>query len=389
MCLGKTNMGGCSGRAADCGAKIGELFIIDIPGASLMTGLDFWRGRRVFVTGHTGFKGGWLAILLHRVGAQVSGYALPPIADNTVYTAAGVERRINSVIGDIADTKSLNETVRKAAPEIVFHLAAQSLVRRSVADPVGTYATNVMGTINVLEAVRSQPQVKSVVVITSDKCYENREWDWPYRETDTLGGENPYSNSKACTELVIMAYRATFFKGGARVGTARAGNVIGGGDWAEDRLVPDLVRGVLNHTSMTLRNPNATRPWQHVLEPIVGYLAMAEQMARGKDRVPGALNFGPDAESEQTVARLAELFCTLWGAGASWKHVADTMINEAQQLRLDSSLARRTLGWKPRWEFDRAVEATVEWYRAMVDKKDMAAVTERQIDQYLAGGAAR
>lgn len=352
-----------------------------------MTVSNFWRDKRVFVTGHTGFKGGWLALVLHKLGAKVSGYALPPIADNTVYVAAGVERRMNSVIGDITDARALTAAVSAAAPDVVFHLAAQSLVRRSVADPVGTYATNVMGTVNVLDALRGQPQVKSIVVVTSDKCYDNREWDWSYRETDTLGGDNPYSNSKACTELVTMAYRATFFKNGTRVATARAGNVIGGGDWSEDRLIPDLVRGILNRAPTTIRNPQAVRPWQHVLEPIAGYLAMAEQMATGQSAMPDALNFGPDSDSEQTVGRLADQFCKCWGAGAAWAHVPDVSVHEAQQLRLDSSLARRTLNWRPRWRFDRAIETTVDWYRAMTGREDMAAVTERQIQQYLASEA--
>jgi CDP-glucose 4,6-dehydratase len=315
----------------------------------------------------------------------VSGYALPPIADKVVYIAAGVERRLHSVIGDITDAKALNAAMREAAPEIVFHLAAQALVRRSVADPVGTYKTNVMGTVNVLEAVRDQSQVKSVIVVTSDKCYENRESDRRYRETDPLGGDNPYSNSKVCAEFVTLAYRRTYFNSGARVATARASNVIGGGDWSEDRLIPDLVRGVLNHTPTTIRNPDAVRPWQHVLEPIVGYLGLAEHMARSTARVPNELNFGPDTEGEQSVAHLADVFCRLWGKGASWRHVADAAIQEAQQLRLDSALARRTIGWKPRWSFDRAVEAAVEWYRVMADEKDLGAITERQIDQYLTG----
>jgi len=342
----------------------------------------FWKDKRVFLTGHTGFKGGWLAIVLHRLGAQVTGYALPPISDQTIFAASAISRKIRNVIDDLRDLDALKAAVREAKPEIVFHLAAQSLVRRSYGNPVETYATNVMGTVNLLEAARACDGLRAVIVATSDKCYENRETGQAYHETDRLGGKDPYSSSKAAAEIVTAAYRSSFFPLSPAVATVRAGNVIGGGDWCEDRLVPDLMRGVINKAPTLIRNPAAVRPWQHVLEPISGYLTVAERLWAKDSEPPTTLNFGPDKESERTVGSLADLFCRLWGKGAAWKHIDDSRLAEAQLLRLDSSMARKVLGWNPRWNFEQAVEATVEWYRALVERQDVDQTTERQIEAY-------
>jgi CDP-glucose 4,6-dehydratase len=349
----------------------------------------FWAGRRVFVTGHTGFKGGWLAAWLLRLGAEVYGYALrPPTAPN-LHDALGLADAVDGEIADVRDLERLRSALRRARPEVVLHLAAQPLVRRSYADPVETYGTNVMGTVHLLEAVRAAEGVRAVVVVTTDKCYENREWAWPYRETDALGGHDPYSNSKAASELVAAAYRSSYFppadlaRHGVGVATARAGNVIGGGDWAEDRLVPDLIRGFGRGERVVIRHPGAVRPWQHVLEPLAGYLTLAQRLHGGDAGACEAWNFGPAEDDAQPVAFLADRLAERWGDGAGWVHQPGEHPHEANVLRLDWSKARLRLGWRPRWDLEATLERTAAWYRGFADEPDAAAeLTRADLEAY-------
>lgn len=350
--------------------------------------VNTWRGRRVFLTGHTGFKGGWLALWLVRLGAQVRGYSLAPVTEPNLFTVAGVGNVLDDVRGDLLDRAKLEGAVQEFAPEVVFHLAAQPLVRRSYADPLGTYATNVMGTVHVLEAVRKTPSVRAVVCVTTDKCYENREWVWPYRETDPLGGHDPYSSSKACAEIVSAAYRSSFFTvdrpGEHRVAlaTARAGNVIGGGDWSEDRLIPDLIRGFETRKPAVIRNPGAIRPWQHVLEPLMGYIRLAQKLLAGEPQVDSAFNFGPGDEDAWSVEQIADRMAALWGEDARWVRAGDSGVHEAGTLRLDASKARAELGWRPGLGIEDALEWTVRWYRAWHERREMPGETLRQIADY-------
>lgn len=350
--------------------------------------VTFWRGRRVFLTGHTGFKGGWLALWLANAGAAVRGYALDPSTQPSFFETAGIANAIEDVRGNLLDRPSLEASLREFSPEVVFHLAAQPLVRYSYADPLGTYATNIMGTAYVLEAVRKTPSVRAVVCITTDKCYENREWVWPYREADALGGHDPYSSSKACAEIVSAAYRSSFYSvekpGEHRVAlaTARAGNVIGGGDWSEDRLIPDLIRGFQAGRPVLIRNPKAIRPWQHVLEPVRGYLQLAERLLAGNSDAESAFNFGPVAEDAWPVDQIANHLVAAWGQGASWTRDDSSSVHEARLLRLDSSKARTQLDWKPRLDIDSALRWTVDWYRACHTGHDMNAFTLKQINDY-------
>jgi CDP-glucose 4,6-dehydratase len=347
-----------------------------------------WKGRRVFVTGHTGFKGGWLALWLARLGAEVRGYGLEPSSEPNLFTVAGVGNFVVDVRGDIRDIGRLQATLSEFAPDVVFHLAAQPLVLSSYADPLGTFATNVLGTANVLEAVRHTESVRAVVCVTTDKCYENREWLWPYRETDRLGGYDPYSSSKACAELVTAAYRNSFFgrnaagDGSVAVATARAGNVIGGGDWSEHRLVPDLIRGFEAGIPVRIRRPNSTRPWQHVLEPLHGYLRLAERLLSGDAAFRSAFNFGPGDEDCWTVERIVMKMAGLWGDGAKWICEPDSGAHEAAYLRLDSSKARAQLQWHPRLDLAGALEKTLAWYKARFRGEDMGSFTLRQIEEY-------
>lgn len=344
-----------------------------------------WRGRRVFLTGHTGFKGGWLALWLSQRGAQVRGYALDPATDPNLFTAAGIGDVVEDIRGDLLDRDRLDASLREFDPEVVFHLAAQPLVRRSYADPLGTYATNVLGTAHVLEAVRKTPSVRAVICVTSDKCYENREWAWAYRETDPLGGHDPYSSSKACAEIVSAAYRSSFFSakspGGRSVAlaTARAGNVIGGGDWSEDRLIPDLIRGFVAGVPVQIRQPNAIRPWQHVLEPAHGYIVLAERLLAGDGKAASAFNFGPEDRDAWPVSRIADELVADWGAGAAWTQEGGSGVHEASLLRLDSSKARAELGWKPRLTIETALQWTTAWYRAFAGGDNMADFSLKQI----------
>ncbi len=350
--------------------------------------VNAWRGRRVFLTGHTGFKGGWLALWLARKGAQVRGYALAPATEPNLFTVADVGSVLEDVRGDLLDRPRLEASLREFAPEVVFHLAAQPLVRRSYADPLGTYATNVMGTAHVLEAVRKTPSVRAVVCITTDKCYENREWVWPYRETDPLGGHDPYSSSKACAEIVCAAYRSSFFSvdrpGEHRVAvaTARAGNVIGGGDWSEDRLIPDLIRGFESGKSVRIRRPGAIRPWQHVLEPLHGYMLLAERLLTGPQEFASAFNFGPGDEDAWAVERIADYLAAAWGEGAGWIRDTDTGVHEAGTLRLDASRARTELGWRPRLDIEDALDWTLRWYRTWHEAGAVLETTLRQMADY-------
>jgi len=346
----------------------------------------FWAGKSVFLTGHTGFKGGWLALWLASKGAHVHGFSLAPPTEPSLFTVAGIESLLAShTISDIRDAAGLTRALAASAPEIVFHLAAQPLVRRSYAEPVETFATNVMGTINLLEAVRSAASVRAVVNITTDKCYANNEWLWPYREGEALGGHDPYSASKAAAEIVTAAMRTSFLaSAGVRVATARAGNVIGGGDWADDRLLPDFFRSVGAGTSLAVRYPYATRPWQHVLEPLAGYLALAERLVTNPDGMDNAWNFGPADGDARPVEWLLTRLCARM-PGAQWHATGGEKLHEAGFLKLDSSRARHLLGWAPRWDLDAALAATVDWHREWLAGADMAAVCRAQIAAYEAG----
>jgi CDP-glucose 4,6-dehydratase len=352
-------------------------------GMGIVSG-GFWRGARVLVTGHTGFKGAWLSLWLRRLGAGVAGFSLDPPQGSGVFAASGAAREIIDGRGDVRSLQEVENGFRNYRPEIVFHLAAQPLVRRSYVEPVETYATNVMGTVNVLEAARRAGGVRALVVVTSDKCYDNRETTAPYRETDRMGGRDPYSSSKGCAELVTAAYRRSFFDGPLkpRVSSARAGNVIGGGDWAQDRLVPDCIRAFLQGEPVRLRQPLGVRPWQHVLEPLAGYLTLAESLYRGKEPVSGAYNFGPEPADMRTTWEVARMAAESWGPEASVISCPETTHPEAGLLLLDSELALRELGWRPRWPLEKAVRMTVDWYRRQAAGAAMDAVSLGQIEEY-------
>lgn len=342
----------------------------------------FWRGRKVFLTGHTGFKGSWLAIWLGRLGAEVHGYALAPPTQPSLFEIAGLGQRPASTLGDIRDTASLAAAMRAAAPEVIFHLAAQPLVGEGYRDPVGTYATNVMGTVNLLEIAKTLPTLRSLVVITTDKCYANPETGQPFRENDPLGGVDPYSSSKACTELVCAAYRQSFLAAaGIHLATARAGNVIGGGDWAANRLVPDLLRDFAAGRTAQLRNPRAVRPWQHVLEPLAGYLMLAEA-GHGSADFAQAWNFGPEAADCVSTGCVADLLAEAWGDAAAWQHVASDFPHEAGLLSLDADAAKKILKWRPIWSLKEAIRQTAAWHRAWLAGADMHAVCLAQIAEY-------
>jgi len=354
---------------------------------------NIWRRKRVFLTGHTGFKGGWLALWLASKGAIVRGYALDPCTQPNLFTVANIGSVLEDIRGDIRNSATLDPALRDFKPDIVFHLAAQPLVRYSYEDPIGTYETNVIGTVRVLDGVRRAPSVRAVVSVTTDKCYENKEWIWPYRETDPLGGYDPYSSSKACAEIVSAAYRQSYFHPAklaehkVAIATARAGNVIGGGDWSPDRLVPDLVRGFLAGEPVHIRHPRAIRPWQHVLDPLHGYLRLAEQLLTHDARFATAYNFGPADDDTQPVAWIAEKITGFWGNGASWvldENPEAAGVHEATHLRLDASKARADLGWTPCLRLETALEWLVDWYKASLfsDAKAMQAFTLAQIDAY-------
>ena len=347
-----------------------------------------WHDRRVLVTGHTGFKGGWLSLWLAGRGACVHGYALDPPTEPSFFAACGLADHLaGDTRGDVRDEPALARCLAEARPEVVFHLAAQPLVRRSYREPLETFDVNVMGTARLLEAVRGCDAVRAVVVITTDKVYENREWDWAYREAEPLGGADPYSASKACTELVCDAYRRSFLAAaGVRLATARAGNVIGGGDWAADRLVPDFLRAADSGATLAIRSPRAIRPWQHVLEPVAGYALLAERLLEG-DRFAESWNFGPAEADARPVGWIVDRLCELV-PGARWRRDGDDHPHEAGTLRLDSAKARHRLGWRPRWDLDEALVRTVEWHLAWRGGADMAAVSRGQIEAHAAAVAA-
>jgi CDP-glucose 4,6-dehydratase len=347
--------------------------------------VNFWKSRRVFLTGHTGFKGSWLSLWLLSMGAEVCGYSLEPSTSPSLYTALSLDNDLRSHISDIRDLSAIERAMRDFRPEIVIHMAAQPLVRYSYEHPVETYQINVLGTVHMLEAVRHTPGVRAVLSVTSDKCYENREWPWPYREDEAMGGHDPYSSSKGCAELVTAAYRRSYFPDMEKhpaVASARAGNVIGGGDWAADRLIPDIIRAFTVSEPVTLRNPSAVRPWQHVLEPLSGYLTLAEHLYSQGAEFEGGWNFGPADADAQPVGHLVEEMARLWGDGASWRIVPEQFMHEAHLLRLDSSKARAALHWRPRWKLDEALEKTVHWYRAYYGGENARSLTQSQIDAY-------
>ena len=349
---------------------------------------DFWRGKRVFMTGHTGFKGSWLSLWLQQLGAEVTGYALQPPTNPSLFEVADVAKRMTSIIGDIRDPEALNKAMSDAEPDIVIHMAAQPLVRYSYVNPVETYSTNVMGTVHLLEAVRKNHSVRAVVNVTSDKCYENREWVWGYRENEPMGGFDPYSNSKGCAELVASAYRNSFFNptrfGEHHVALAsvRAGNVIGGGDWADDRLIPDILRAIAENRPVVIRSPHAIRPWQHVLEPLSGYLQLAQKLHEEGIAYAEGWNFGPNDEDARPVQWIVERLTQQWGEGASWQLDEGNHPHEAHYLRLDCSKAKMRLDWQPRWHLDRALEAIVDWQRAYLTGQNMHEYTLKQIAVY-------
>jgi len=345
----------------------------------------FWAGKRVLLTGHTGFKGSWLSLWLAQLGATVSGCALPPEGQRNLFEAADVAQHIDHRLCDIRDLESLGDALRSVQPDVVLHLAAQSLVRRSYVRPIETYQTNVMGTLNLLEAVRSADGVRSCVIVTTDKCYENKEQQQPYREPDPLGGFDPYSSSKACTEILAASFRRSFFSaadGATAVATARAGNVIGGGDWAEDRLIPDAVTAFAARKTLKIRNPDAVRPWQHVLEPLYGYLLLAERLYDQGAEFAEAWNFGPRDAAQATVATVIERLAAQWGEGARWETIDTPQPHEAGQLTLDSQKARRRLGWHPATSLEQALALTTDWYKAFAADGDMQRLCFDQIDAF-------
>jgi len=346
-----------------------------------------WQDRRVLVTGHTGFKGSWLSLLIAGMGAKVTGFALDPSTDPNLFEAARIDELVTHRIGDVRDLGAVQQLFAKARPEIVFHLAAQSLVRPSYQQPVETYATNVMGTAHVLEAARQLGGVKAIVCVTSDKCYENREWVWPYRESDPMGGHDPYSSSKGCAELVAAAYRSSFFDTAPTddwtgLATVRAGNVIGGGDWAQDRLIPDIIRALEAGAAPLIRSPQALRPWQHVLEALHGYLMIAERLLAGERRYADAWNFGPSESDAQSVSNIVERLVAALG-GKGWETAAGDQPHEAGLLRLDSSKARAELGWQPSLDLGEALDWIVEWHQVFARNQDARAITQEQIRKYL------
>ena len=349
----------------------------------------FWVGRRVFLTGHTGFKGSWLALWLQQLGAHVTGYALAPGTQPNLFGLAGVANGMDSCLGDVRDGAALSRAMQSAQPEIVIHMAAQALVRYGYQNPVETYATNVMGTVNLMEAVRACSSVRVVVSVTSDKCYDNKEWVWGYREHEALGGYDPYSSSKAAAELVTGAYRTSYLEAqGVAVATARAGNVIGGGDWAADRLVPDVLSAFAQGRAAHIRNPNAVRPWQYVLEPLSGYLSLCEHLYRKPLDFAGAWNFGPREEDAQPVRWVVEQLAATWGSGAAWHLDTREQPHEAHYLKLDISKAYAKLHWRPQWALEQALAQTVQWYLHHSKGGDMRSLTLEQIAAYQSSMAA-
>lgn len=351
----------------------------------------FFKDKRIFVTGHTGFKGTWLCKMLELAGADLTGYSLlsPTAEGKKIFQLSGVEAGMKSIIGDIRNIEALKQVFEKAKPEIVIHLAAQPIVLESYKDPVGTYQTNVMGTVNILECVRNSDCVKSFLNVTTDKVYENKEWAWGYRENEPLDGYDPYSNSKSCSELVTHSYKNSFFADGSvAISTARAGNVIGGGDFAENRIIPDSIRAAYEGKTIEVRNPYSTRPYQHVLEPLYAYLMIAQAQYQDS-KYAGYYNVGPDDCDCLSTGDLVDLFCQKWGDEQSWKNVSTEGPHEAQFLKLDCSKLKRTFGWKARWHIDEAIEKTVEWAKVYQKNEDIALCMEQQIHEFMTMGGKR
>jgi len=347
----------------------------------------FWNKKRVFLTGHTGFKGSWLSLWLASMGAEVTGYALAPQTDQKLYDVLGVNQLIKeSFIGNICDLQNLRKVMLYAKPEIIIHMAAQSLVRYSFANPIETYQTNIMGTVNILECTRELDSVRATLVVTSDKCYENREWTWGYRENEPMGGSDPYSSSKGCAELVTSAYRQSFFNGAKshnQIASARAGNVIGGGDWSKDRLIPDAIRALEANEPLIIRNPYATRPWQHVLEPLSGYLILCQALFNYGEKFASGWNFGPRDEDSRTVEEVVNLLISSWGGGVNWRLDVAEQPHEAKLLKLDCSKTHSKLGWTPKWTLETAVQKIIDWQKCIQKNDNMQEVCLTQINQYL------
>jgi len=343
-----------------------------------------FKGRRVFITGHTGFKGSWLAYLLHRVGADVMGFSLPPSGDKNNFSLLKLDGKVKHVIGDIRDLSVLNESITKFQPEFVFHLAAQALVRTSYDDPVDTFSTNIQGSVNLLESVRKCNSIRSLVYITSDKCYENVEWIWGYRENDSLGGIDPYSASKAAAEIVFSCYERSFFNSNPKLGvaSARAGNVIGGGDWAVDRIIPDCIRAIESDGSIFLRNPFSTRPWQHVMEPLSGYLTLAFNLYHEPKKYSGAWNFGPSTQEIKTVKDVAQIMVEHIGRGRIEFLDSISNVHEANLLQLNCDKAHQLLNWHPRWTVDETLDATADWYKTVLNGGDAEEITISQLNVF-------
>ncbi len=354
-----------------------------------MVNEQFWRNKNVFITGHTGFKGSWLSLWLTKMGAKVTGYALKPPTKPSLFKLSHINEVVESIIADVRDLDSLQKAITKAKPDIVFHMAAQPLVRDSYKMPVATYEINVMGTVNLLEAIRLNGSVRAVVNVTTDKCYENKEWCWGYRENEAMGGYDPYSNSKGCSELVTAAYRNSFFnnteydKHKTAIASARAGNVIGGGDWANDRLIPDCMNALITKKNIIIRNPHAIRPWQHVLEPLSGYLILAERLYIEGATFAEGWNFGPDDSDAKEVGWIVKELCSRWDDKAIYEIDKGIHPHEANYLKLDCSKAKARLGWYPKWSLDQAIDKIIEWNKDYLSKKDVRLTSLKQIDEYM------
>jgi CDP-glucose 4,6-dehydratase len=347
-----------------------------------MIDMTFFKGKRVLLTGHTGFKGSWMSRVLINAGADLTGYSLKPPTNPNLFDIAGIEKGMNSIIGDIRDLDKLMDVFSKCKPEIVIHMAAQPIVRDSYKDPVYTYETNVMGTVNIMECVRRTDSVKSFLNVTTDKVYKNNEWEWGYRENDPLDGYDPYSNSKSCSELVTHSYKNSFFEDrDVAISTARAGNVIGGGDFANDRIVPDCIRAMEKKEKIIVRNPHSTRPYQHVLEPVMAYLMIVKEQYCDKS-LEGYYNVGPDDQDCVTTGDLVDMFCSKWGEGAAWVNQYDGGPHEANFLKLDCSKVKKTFGWSTSWGISDALDKTVEWAKAYLAGEDMVKVMDRQIEEF-------
>ena len=349
---------------------------------------DTYRNRAVLITGHTGFKGTWLTLWLNHLGSNVIGYALKPPTQPSLFELCALNTKVTSIEGDVRDFGHLKSVIQKYKPEIIFHLAAQALVRRSYSDPLETYSTNVMGTVHLLEAIRQIGGVRVIINVTSDKCYQNQEWVWGYRENDPMGGQDPYSSSKGCAELITAAYTKSYFnpdhyeKHGVSVASVRSGNVIGGGDWAEDRLLPDCMKALLENRPIVIRYPDAVRPWQHVLEPLFGYLVLGQHLYEDGPTFAGPWNFGPEDESGKPVRWIVERIAEIWGGKASWEVDQSFHPYEAHTLKLDCSKAKLKLGWYPQWDLETGLKKTIEWFKAYRDRADMFITTISQIKDY-------